>query len=185
MEADMVLWREDKMDELNTLLGCRNKGGFVFDEHDIRTVERMLHTDKDKRKFIEQYEQSDNAPLRIVQDIVYHKRKGTGKISISDVRQINEEKGQHFFERGAMRFFNSKIETKGDLIGNKYFITSEQFDNSPRHYSVREFIKDTGRINTISEFNEFSSKSHASEFAKCLKENKGDAQTCRKIMGLK
>ncbi|MBE3120695.1 MAG: hypothetical protein IMZ53_08475 [Thermoplasmata archaeon] len=170
------------MSKLNSLIGVRNKGGFVFDEHDIRTVERMLHTNKDKQKFIEQYRQSIGAPLFIVQNIIYKKRAGAGKMSISDVRRIDSEKGHHFFDRDTMRFFNSKIETKGDLIGNKYFITSEHFENSPRHYSVREFDKRTGSIKTISEFNEFHSSYGAREFAKCLVDHDGDVEACKKLM---
>lgn len=99
--------------------------------------------------------------------------------TIDEAKYIHEEKGKFFFSEGAMRFFNSRIETRGKLIGDKYFITSEQFDEkSPRLYSVRSFEKKTGDINTIGEFQEFASKTIAEEFAYCMVE-KEDVDLCR------
>lgn len=60
-----------------------------------------------------------------------------------------------FFEPGAMRFFDSRIET--DLIqgiGGIYFITSERFDETtPRCFTLRRFNPATGAIGTVGEFN--------------------------------
>lgn len=49
--------------------------------------------------------------------------------------------GNHFFDPGTMRFFNSKIETS--LIGRSYFVTSEYSDDpAGRRYTPRYFTRD-------------------------------------------
>lgn len=52
----------------------------------------------------------------------------------------------HFFSKGAMQFFKSKVESA--MYGGRYFITSEQFETEPREYRVREVTRDskTARI---------------------------------------
>lgn len=87
---------------------------------------------------------------------------------VSDFRRKNKEAGQHFFDKDSMRFFDSKIETEGNLIKGKYFITSEQFHGSegysaPRKYSVREAMPD-GSVGTIGKFNSFKTKEEAKEY---------------------
>ena len=77
---------------------------------------------------------------------------------MEEIKCINKEKGYYFFEPDTMRFFKSRV---GDTVfqggGGIFFVTSEKFDyNSPRNYTVREFIPETGNINTVSEFNELS-----------------------------
>ena len=84
-----------------------------------------------------------------------------------------------------MRFFKSHIEKSalrfGQLIDDKYFVSSEQYDyDSPRLYSVRAFNKKTGDIKTIGDFQEFKSKTKARDFAWCLANNNGDVEACRK-----
>lgn len=95
-------------------------------------------------------------------------------LSVSDVKRINKEAGQFFFEPESMRFFESKIETRGLLIKNKFFITSEQFIPStgkpfPRKFTIRGFNRETGGIPTISKFQQFKTKSEAVKFAEKLK----------------
>ena len=109
------------------------------------------------------------------------------KITIDDAKRINKEKGQYFFSPDTMRFFKSKIERDilrfGQLIDNKYFVTSEQFDyDSPRLYSIREFNPDTGDIKTVGEFQEFKNKKTAREFAWCLADHNGDVDMCRGLI---
>lgn len=46
-------------------------------------------------------------------------------VTVADVRARQRERGMHWFEAGAMRFFRTKIHTR-ELIGGRYFVTSEQ-----------------------------------------------------------
>jgi hypothetical protein len=55
--------------------------------------------------------------------------------------------GQHFFEASAMRFFNSTIYPR--VIGGRYFITGERFDeHHPERFTIR-FALDNGHIETV------------------------------------
>lgn len=61
----------------------------------------------------------------------------------------------HYFERGAMQFFRSRLESVHPGKGATYFVTSEQFDDqSPRKCSVRK-LKNC-KIDTVGEFNVMS-----------------------------
>lgn len=105
--------------------------------------------------------------FRISQDIDFANRDKSGKISIGEVKRTNKEKGRFFFSKDTMKFFNSRVETKGDLQKGKYFITSEKFDeNTPRKYSVRKFDRKSGEIETVGEFGQFRSKQEASGYIK-------------------
>ncbi|MCX6821614.1 MAG: hypothetical protein NTW30_02425 [Candidatus Aenigmarchaeota archaeon] len=98
-------------------------------------------------------------------------------MNMEDVKRINEEKGQYYFTESTMRFFNSKVES--ELIEDKYFITSEQFDEkAPRLFTVREFNKESGWIRTIGKFQEFKDRFQAEDFAYCMIE-KDDVEICR------
>lgn len=88
--------------------------------------------------------------------------------TIADVKRINNDRGFHFFSKSTMRFFSSRIETKGTLINRQYFITSEKFDSSsPRLYTIRE-AKSDGNINTVGEFQQYKSKQQAISEARRL-----------------
>ena len=73
----------------------------------------------------------------------------------------------NFFEKGAMRSFNSKINMKQIAKGG-LFITSEQFDyNSPRLYTVRFFTltqNGNSSINQVSTFQEFETLDKAKRY---------------------
>ena len=106
----------------------------------------------------------DEKQRKAVMSKVRGSSSNSQSISISDVKRINKEKGQHFFSKGAMRFFNSRIETRGNLIKGKYFITSEQFDrDSPRLYSVKKFNKESGSIDQVGEFQQFKTRTAAKD----------------------
>jgi len=114
-----------------------------------------------------------------------------GRITIDEVKNINREKGYHFFDYDTMRFFNSRIERDalrfGQLIDDKYFITSEQFVPShgrpdKRKYTVRKFYPNTGNVNTIGEFQEFLTKKQAKEFAWCLADHDENVEKCRMLI---
>lgn len=83
-----------------------------------------------------------------------------------------ERAGSYFFTPSAMHWFNSR--TLGAVYGNRYFVTSERFENDPRAYTVREFLfaeqrRDDGRIILTVEigtaegftFQQFSTRGHA------------------------
>ena len=68
----------------------------------------------------------------------------------------------HFFDRDAMRFFNSKV--YDGFYFDRFIITSEKQSHAhDRRYSIR-IICPTGDIDTIGEFQEFASKRQAETF---------------------
>ena len=78
---------------------------------------------------------------------------GGGALNMTDVKRHNKEVGHHFFSKDTMGFFNSRIES--NLIGGKYFVTSEKNDDWPRLYTIREYDKTTGRISTHGDFQQY------------------------------
>lgn len=80
--------------------------------------------------------------------------------TVADIKAANKRKGGHFFDPSSMRFFSSRIGKKVySGPGGVFFTTSEQFDaGSPRLYTVREFVPETGDVDTVGEFNELSEK---------------------------
>lgn len=88
--------------------------------------------------------------------------------SMAGVKVANAELGHHFFEKGTMDFFDSRVET--DLVEGRYFVTSERFnEDSPRLYTIRE-VMPNGSINTVGEFQEYKSKLGALNEARALAE---------------
>jgi len=97
--------------------------------------------------------------------------------SISGIKKANKEAGYHFFDEGALRFFNSRIDQKVyNGPGGIYFVTSEEFVDSNwksygRFYTVRQFVTEgefRGSINTIGEFNrmtKYAANARAKELA--------------------
>ena len=87
----------------------------------------------------------------------------TENYPMSEAETINREKGKHFFDPSAKRFFNSRISESGIRKGNEvYFTTSEKFDyNSPRKYSVRKMNLKTGEVGEVSEFQAYDTSSQA------------------------
>ncbi len=83
----------------------------------------------------------------------------------TEMKDLDKKNGGHFFSKGAMRFFNSIIETTGtDYAGKSYFITSERFDETkPRLYTIRSIDLKEGYVNKVSEFQEYRTKEDALE----------------------
>lgn len=81
--------------------------------------------------------------------------------SLADVKELNREAGQHFFDRDTMRFFKSTIET--GLLKGGYFITGESQTGygSNRKYTARKVDYLNGSIETLGEFNQCSTKDNA------------------------
>ena len=80
----------------------------------------------------------------------------------------------HFFDRDAMRFFNSKIYPNVYAGAEHwFFVTSERFDdNTPRLYTVRS-IDRAGDIRTVGEFQEYPTLDAARAAARQLAKNEG------------
>lgn len=65
--------------------------------------------------------------------------------TVSDIEAVADHAGSYFFKPDTMRFFNSRILTGIiALDGHKavpgarfLFITSERYEDEPRHYTVR------------------------------------------------
>lgn len=61
--------------------------------------------------------------------------------TLAEFKTLNRSTGRHFFDRDAMKFFNSRIES--GLIGGRFFVTSEKMDEyAPRLYTIREAMDD-------------------------------------------
>lgn len=94
---------------------------------------------------------------------------------IDDIKMADRAAGRFFFEP-SMRFFRSRIgQTVYQGQGGIYFVTSEQFVGSqgetPRKYTVRQFIPSPVDIRTVSGFNNCS-KAEAVRVAKELAKGK-------------
>lgn len=86
---------------------------------------------------------------------------------INSIKSVNKAKGMHFFEKQAMRFFNSRVQSEVFPTENgAVFVTSERNDGYPRMYTTRHINEDTGCIETLGEFQEFKSRNGALAAAK-------------------
>ena len=92
-------------------------------------------------------------------------------MDINYLKAKAEQAGNHFFDKGAMRFFNSRVLpssfTKMDE-GVYRFVTSERCDNEARFYTIREVTLDPFDIVDVSEFQEYAT---GREAMKHIKEN--------------
>jgi hypothetical protein len=88
------------------------------------------------------------------------------RLTVTKMKEINEAKGGHFFDRETMEFFGSRIE----YAPNKahIFITSERdFTGKKRFYTVRWFDVETGDVLTIPPFNKLT-KEEALQLRKAI-----------------
>lgn len=86
--------------------------------------------------------------------------------STEEIREANERAGQHWFSPDTMRFFNSRV--LSGVIGGRYFITSERYDDgSPRLYTIR-VAADDGTIDTVGDFQGYTSANAARRAAEEL-----------------
>lgn len=71
---------------------------------------------------------------------------------LADFKAKHKAAGGHFFDKGAMAFFNSRIESS--LLKGGYFITSESLNpGSVRLYSVRQVDESDHRnVETLGRF---------------------------------
>jgi hypothetical protein len=75
--------------------------------------------------------------------------------------EANDAAGHHFFEAGAMRFFNSTLYPR--VYGGRYFITGERIDfDHPVRFTIRVAL-DNGHVNTVGDFQAFASYEEAED----------------------
>tara|TARA_B100000287_G_scaffold319739_1_gene303564 strand:+ start:989 stop:1300 length:312 start_codon:yes stop_codon:yes gene_type:complete len=79
--------------------------------------------------------------------------------TIKEVRALNKAQGYNFFSPDTLQFFNSIVIE--DVFGGCVFVTSEQNGyGNPRLYTIRA-IQANGRIETLSDFQEFEALNQA------------------------
>jgi hypothetical protein len=77
------------------------------------------------------------------------------KYTFTEMKEIQKEKNLHWFDKGAMRFFNTVLETQPNMVN--IFITSEkQEDWHKRKYTLRWFNEETGNVETLGHFMEYT-----------------------------
>lgn len=69
--------------------------------------------------------------------------------TMTAIRRANRDAGNHWFDSGTMRFFNTRVgKTCYPCKGGAFFVSSEKGSFGYRAYSVR-FCSDDGEIDTI------------------------------------
>lgn len=85
--------------------------------------------------------------------------------SIPAVKAAFNSAGSFWFSPGAMKFFNTKIESS--LIGGRYFLTSERYESGePKLFNVRKVVRETNgslEIETVGEHMTYTTKRQALE----------------------
>jgi hypothetical protein len=83
--------------------------------------------------------------------------------SMPAVKAAFNSSGSKWFTPGAMKWFNSKVESS--LIGGRYFITSERYESGePKRFNVRKVVRESdGRldIETVGEHMTYTTKQQA------------------------
>lgn len=82
--------------------------------------------------------------------------------TMEDIRHMHQG---HFFDKGAKRFFRSKIFPT--VYGGRYFITREEVPYNYPKYTIRE-VDAEGNIERVGEFNEIASLDEARRMVKQL-----------------
>jgi hypothetical protein len=68
---------------------------------------------------------------------------------------FNSSKGFHWFDKGSMAFFRSRVSNWDSISG--LFISSERGPNGGRAYSIRKADFETGNVSTIGKFQAYDS----------------------------
>jgi hypothetical protein len=94
-----------------------------------------------------------------------------------NMEDIKRHATGHWFEDGATRFFKSRYSQFGIKAGNKaFFVTSEKYEDSTpktnyaRLYTVRAMDWLTGKVDTVSEFQQYTNKDQANRAMKIFAE---------------
>ncbi len=78
-------------------------------------------------------------------------------MKLYEFKALNKSNGSHWFDTDTMRFFKTRI-SNWDVISG-LFITSESgpFGQGPRKFTLRKADFETGKVETIGEFQQYSS----------------------------
>jgi hypothetical protein len=78
--------------------------------------------------------------------------------TIQQIKDANHAAGHHWFEPATMRFFKSRV--SGPVIANM-FVSSEQGPHQDRRYYTIRIAGDDGDIDTVGDFQQYTSKATA------------------------
>lgn len=145
---------------------------------DVSYAKGIENAERYKRKLENNYDRVRvvNAGVDRVKIIGTNIHKQYEEIPTHELESINKRNGFHWFDRDTKSFFSSRWSSMAYKKGNDaYFISSEKkgFDRlSGRGYSIRKMDLKTGEIDTIGEFNKYSTRSQANTaLNKILKQN--------------
>lgn len=88
-------------------------------------------------------------------------------MTINDIQNAMTKAGSHWFDTGTLRFFKCRVHYEvyeGD--NGIFFVTSEQYSEQPRAYTVRQYIPETTDIKTIGDFNTIPTRKRAHTIAR-------------------
>ena len=90
--------------------------------------------------------------------------------TLQDAKQRNAWADMHFFSKGAMRFFSSRVSDRiYPLVdGGALFVTSERFDERSRRLYTVTVIAIDGKTDRVSEFQQHRTSKEAHRWAKAL-----------------
>jgi hypothetical protein len=96
-------------------------------------------------------------------EFIHEGKTMTKTISINQIKDLNARKGYYFFSPNTIRFFHSRTDRTAIIVNHEaYFITSEQREhNTPRKYTIRKAILETGDITTIGKFHSYDTHKQA------------------------
>jgi len=94
----------------------------------------------------------------------------TGGASLRDVKECAAICNSPWFEKGAMRFFKTRLGDKAyaDGVGGAFFVSSEQGPHGPRAYSVRRYSAERCSVGTVGEFMGYKTSAQATSAARKL-----------------
>jgi hypothetical protein len=89
------------------------------------------------------------------------------KMTLTEMKQANKAINHHWFSRGAMEFFNTRIVSQPNKFN--MFITSEQMnENVPIGYAIRFFNSTTSKVETIGDMQQFATLEDATNTRKII-----------------
>jgi hypothetical protein len=89
------------------------------------------------------------------------------KLTITEMKRRNFAQGQHWFSKGSMSFFNTRVEAQPNK--ENLFITSEYMeDPETKRFSIRKFDTETNKVETVGEFRAYETLAEAREARKSL-----------------
>lgn len=97
----------------------------------------------------------------------------TDLIPTHSLASLNARNGYCWFATDSMRFFNSRVSEYAYLTADKavaYFVSSEKMRGFRRLYSVRAMDMTTGQVDTMGDFQGYTTRAAAHRVAKAKAE---------------